>query len=284
MINALSEKINPDEIFIAELSSYQLDDLRYSPDIAVILNLFPDHMTYHGSAEKYYQAKKNIINFQTKNNYFIFNPEDKKLSNWAKSAISKAIPLAKNIPLKDAEIPLIGEHNKKNIKAAISVARVFGISDTIIAEALKSFKPLPHRLEFIGRLKDIDFYDDAISTTPESTIAAIESLPKIGTIFLGGENRGYDFLKLEKTIRKYKIINIVLFPDSGKNMFRSKNGLKILETDKMEEAIKFAYQNTKKGSICLLSTASPSYSLWKNFEEKGEQFKFFARKHSRYKH
>lgn len=91
-------------------------------------------------------------------------------------------------------------------------------------------------------------------------------------IFLGGTDRGYDFSDLEKEILKRKIKNIVLFPDSGLKMFKKRKGLNILETKSMKEAVSFAFQNTARGKVCLLSTASPSYSLWKNFEEKGDLF------------
>jgi len=281
MINVLMGKVPEDEIFVIELSSYQLDDIQYSPNITVVLNLFPDHMTYHGNAQKYYEAKKNIINFQGKNDYFIYNPENKNLAGWAEKSNSQSIPFIKEIPLKNSEIPLIGEHNKKNIRAALTVAKIFTIPESISKKTIKTFKPLPHRLEFVGQFKGINFYDDAISTTPESTIVAIKSLPKIGTILLGGEDRGYDFSDLEKTIKKYRINNIVLFPDSGKKIFESQSGLNILRTKSMEDAVKFAYRNTERGSVCLLSTASPSYSLWKNFEEKGNKFQAMVRKYSK---
>lgn len=101
---------------------------------------------------------------------------------------------------------------------------------------------------------------------------AIKALNNVGTILLGGEDRGYDFVELEKMLRLHKVKNIVLFPDSGNRILRSKNSFNIIETKSMEEAVNFAFQNTQKGQICLLSTASPSYSLWKNFEEKGNLF------------
>jgi len=156
---------------------------------------------------------------------------------------------------------------------------LFNIPTSTVKKALESFKPLPHRLEFIGEFKGIKFYDDAISTTPESTIMAIKALKKVGTIFLGGEDRGYDFSDLEKVIRKFKIKNIVLFPDTGKRMFKSKNGLNVLQTSSMEKAVKFAYQKTKKGQICLLSTASPSFSLWKDYRAKGKLFQKLVKKY-----
>lgn len=168
---------------------------------------------------------------------------------------------------------LLGQHNKDNIGAAVAVVKILNISPEIIKKAIKNFKGLPHRLEFIGEFKKIKFYDDAISTTPESTIMAIKSLSQIDTIFLGGTDRGYNFTQLEKTIKQYKIKNVVLFPESGNRILNSKKGFNILKTKSMKEAIEFAYKNTKRGSICLLSCASPSYSLWKNFEKKGDEFK-----------
>ena len=254
MLEVLFTKIDPDEIFVAELSSYMLDDIEYSPDIALLLNLFPDHMDYHGGVENYYKAKKNIFKFQ-KPGDLVIKP-----------------PFTEKIPLRKSEIPLLGAHNIKNIKAAVKVARVLGVSDSVIKKAVINFKPLPHRLEFVGEFKGIKFYDDAISTTPESTIMAIKALKNIGTIFLGGEDRGYDFCELEKNLRKYKIKNIALFPESGRRVLKSKQGFNVLETRSMEEAVLFAFKNTPKGQICLLSTASPSYSVWKNFEEKGNLF------------
>lgn len=169
----------------------------------------------------------------------------------------------------------------ENIDAATAVAKIFDISDEIIKNAVRNFQPLPHRLQFVGKFKDILFYDDAISTTPESTVCAINSFLKIGTIFLGGLDRGYDFNELSKIIIDKKIPNIVLFPDSGEkifNLLKKVAGIKFLKTKSMEEAISFAYKNTPANTVCLLSTASPSYSLWKNFEEKGNQFQLFVKK------
>jgi UDP-N-acetylmuramoylalanine-D-glutamate ligase len=259
MLETLFTKNDPDEIFVIELSSYMLDDIEYSPDVALLLNLFPEHMNYHITIENYYRAKKNIFKFQKPGDVAIKPPFNEK------------------IPVQLKDTSLIGNHNLQNIKAAIKVARLFDVSDKSISKALKNFKPLPHRLEFVGIHKGIKFYDDAISTTPESTIMAIKSLKNIGTIFLGGTDRGYDFNELEKIIKKYNIKNVVLFPDSGYRIFKSFNGLNILKTKSMEKAVKFAFKNTQAGQICLLSTASPSYSIWKNFEEKGNLFQNIIR-------
>ena len=161
------------------------------------------------------------------------------------------------------------------------MVKIFDISDEIINNTVQNFQPLPHRLQFVGKFKNILFYDDAISTTPESTICAINSFPVIGTIFLGGLDRGYDFNELSKIIIDKKIPNIVLFPDSGQKIFellKNIEGINFFKTKNMEQAVDFAYKNTPTNTVCLLSTASPSYSLWKNFEEKGNEFQFFVKK------
>jgi UDP-N-acetylmuramoylalanine--D-glutamate ligase len=260
MLGVLLKKTDPNEIFVIELSSYMLEDIEYSPNIGLLLNLFPEHMDYHGGIKNYYEAKRNIFKFQKYGDVAIKPPfTDEK------------------IPLEKSEIPLLGAHNLKNIQAAIKVARILKVPDSAIKKAVKNFQPLPHRLEFVGEYKGIKFYDDAISTTPESTIMAIKSLKNIDTIFLGGTDRGYDFHKLEKTLRLHHIRNIVLFPESGNRILKSQQGFNILKTRSMEKAIDFAFKNTLEGKICLLSTASPSYSIWKNFEEKGDLFQKFIK-------
>ncbi|MBU4452892.1 hypothetical protein KKH24_01415 [Patescibacteria group bacterium] len=263
MLDVLLSKIDPKEMFVLELSSYMLDDIEYSPNIAVLLNLFPEHMDYHGGVDEYYKAKNNIFAYQ-KSGDIALRPEFKAV-----------------IPVSDQDITLLGEHNRRNIKAAILVARKLGVSDASITKAIKKFKPLSHRLEAVGEYKGIKFIDDAISTTPESTIEALRSLKNVKTIFLGGEDRGYDFTNLERELRLIGVENVVLFPDTGRRILSSTTGLRVLKTKSMQEAVKFAYKVTPQGSICLLSTASPSYSVWKNFEEKGDLFKKFVKKYSK---
>lgn len=278
MLEVLMRPISKDEIFVLELSSYQLDDIQYSPQIAILLNLFPEHMNYHGSVEKYYEAKKNIARFQRAIDHFVYNQKNKLVEKYSREVGAKKIPFGGKISLGDLKMPLRGEHNMENIKAAIAVAHLLNVSEKNIKKAIENFKPLSHRLELVGEFGGVEFFDDAISTTPESTMAALEALPNVKTIFLGGEDRGYDFSQLEKVIRAKKVENIVLFPDSGKRVLKSEKRLNILKTSSMKEAVAFACKHTPKGAKCLLSTASPSYSLWKNFEEKGDQFQYWVKK------
>lgn len=277
MLKACLRPIHPHDVFVLELSSYQLDDIEFSPHIAAVLNLFPEHMNYHGSVEAYYAAKKRITDFQGTKDIFVYNKTDPQIHRWLKSAQAKLVPCVVRPPMPEGKISLIGRHNLQNIAAAATIASLLHVSDVAIRTAIKKFQPLRHRLEDIGTYRKIRFIDDAISTTPESTIAALRALPNVQTLFLGGEDRGYSFGKLEKEIRKQGVKNIVLFPTSGKRIFRTTKGLTVLRTRSMKSAVRFAYQHTSPGAICLLSTASPSYSVWRDFTEKGKEFQHWVR-------
>ncbi len=277
----LSEKGN-DDVYVCELSSYQLDDIAYSPHVAVFIDFFPEHMNYHGSVEAYWEAKKRIVAFSGPNDFFVFNPAFTRLKELSLSIQANPVPYVEKLPFNDSVIPLLGKHNNDNVRAAVTVGKIFDIPAGIMESAVRTFHPLPHRLEFVGTFKEISFYDDAISTTPESTISAILAIDSVKTIFLGGQDRGYDFRSLVRLIHEREIRYVVLFPDSGLTIFKllneyPKDDFTVLSTSNMEEAVAFAYKLTPKGSSCLLSTASPSYSIWKNFEEKGNLFKQHVR-------
>lgn len=269
---------------VCELSSYQLSDIQYSPHISVIVSLFSDHVPYHGTLDNYYEAKHRIIAHAAEEDYYVYNPAFTRLEEWAKTTKAQIKPYEHDfIP---ERIPLIGQHNVDNVRGAITVTSLCDVSYREAEYAVRSFRPLPHRLEKVGTFKNITFYDDAISTTPESTIAALKAIPAINTIFLGGEDRGYDFIELVSELRETGVRNIVLFPESGARikaelMHVDRPYWKICEANSMEEAVKFAYEHTSPHTVCLLSTASPSYSLWKNFIEKGDQFQKFVKQYAK---
>lgn len=280
----IHELLNPpteQTIYVCELSSYQLVDIQYAPHISLIVSLFPDHLNYHGTLEQYYTAKKQIIAHATENDFYIYNPAFKQLQEWTNATKAKPVPYETDfIP----DSPLLGDHNVDNVRAAVTAVRLFNITNDQIQQALQSFKPLPHRLQNVGTFQGITFYDDAISTTPESTIAALKAIADVRTILLGGLNRGYAFEELVRVLKDENVTNVVLFPDSGAQILeemQKQNFIpRILETQDMEKAVQFAYEHTPAGGVCLLSTASPSYSIWKNFEEKGDMFQSFVTKYA----
>lgn len=276
-LDALDEPFDERGIYVMELSSYQLEDIEYSPHIAVFTTFFPEHLDYHGGEEAYFEAKANIVRFQTAQDLFVFHASDERVSNLVNRTKAKAIPSPETLPFDVSAAKLHGPHNQSNMRLALAVARALDIPDDVSEHAILDFEPLPHRLTDVGTFRGIRFVDDAISTAPESTMFAIETVGNVDTILLGGQDRGYDFSLLAKRIIEVGIRNIALFPETGRRIEQAlidagAVGLNMKHCASMEEAVRFAYEVTEAGKACLLSTASPSYSLWKNFEEKGDAF------------
>lgn len=270
-----------DAVFVMEMSSYQLMDLTVSPQIAVVTSFFPEHLDYHGSEEAYLEAKKHIARFQTPQDSVFFCANFSGCIEIAKEGDGRKIPFSEaDSPVTQEEISLIGEHNLSNIAGAYKVCESLGVHPDVAVRAIKAFKGLKHRLQFVGNAHGIDWVDDAISTTPESAIAALHALAgKVGTIILGGQDRGLDFTELSKEVVASSVTNVILFPDTGvriRSSIESADPAKKIsmhDARSMEEAVAIAKSVTKPGSVCLLSTASPSYNMFKNFEDKGDQFR-----------
>lgn len=274
-LNLLSSA-TPKDIYVYELSSHQLYNLKKSPHIAVLLNIYQEHLDYYRNFKEYSLAKANITLFQTKEDFLIFNAGDKTVKEIAKKSKAKKIPIK-------------GKYYELDKNAAKAVGKIFKIPSSLIEKTLKEFKYLPHRLELVGKFKGIAFYNDALATIPEATMAALEKLGnRVETIILGGFERNIEFKNLAKEILKSKIKTVILFPTTGKKIWkeiiklaRSREVPQHFFVDNMPAAVKLAYQNTNKGKICLLSTASASFSLFKDYKEKGNLFKKYVRQYGK---
>ncbi len=292
-----------DEYAVFEVSSYMLEWLKKQNYISVILNIYADHIDRHQGFDNYQKAKfnilygseHNILRYEVAKNNELDEDDFKEyhVSMFGKKGKyrykNNAFYINTRKVFDDTWILLLWEHNMMNICAVLGICDIMKIQPTILKDVLKTFKWLPHRMENIWTYGGITWIDDAISTTPESTIQAIQTFGKdVDTIFLGGTDRGYVFNNLIKCLRKYGVRNVVLFPDSGKRIAQMIKDeevppgkdviwMKIFQTNDMKEAVKFAYKYTKHGKICLLSTASPSYTLRKNFEEKGNLFQKYIK-------
>jgi UDP-N-acetylmuramoylalanine--D-glutamate ligase len=293
------ERIDKDTLVVYELSSHQLEYVTHSPHIGLHLNIYQEHLDHYGTLEKYAEAKENIYKFQQKGDLFVYNKEFLDPGKHCKAdtlTISNAEPdadiLAKDnritagdqvIVINDDEILLKGQHNIYNIGAAYSIVRYLGIDNKDFYEAVKTFKPLPHRLEYVGEVKGIKFYNDSISTICETTIQAVNSIKNVDTVILGGMDRGIEYRPLADFLLESEIKNIILMPDTG---FRIQNLIsnseiphenkRIFLAAGVEEAVKIAKQETALGRTCLFSPAAASYGFFKNFEERGEVFKNFV--------
>ena len=281
------------DFVVIELSSFMLETLEKKNFCSILWAIFPVHLDWHGNMENYTKAKFNIINWsehtivyeKTLNDYNLSKkfPNSDLIPYWVESEFtrdwvcfySKWRPV---FPLSD--INLIWEHNLQNISAIVALADLLQIPATTLQKAIQTFTAVRHRLQLVGNFKWIDFYDDAIATTPESTMAAMNAIwDKLETIFLGWiEWFWFDFPALVERIKKSPIKNIVFFPDSWEKIAEMlwEEWYTTLHTRDMKEAVKFAYEHTNKWKVCLLSTASPSFSCWKNFEEKWDLFQQYV--------
>lgn len=277
------------DIYACELSSHQLSDLQKSPHIAVFLNIFPEHLDYYEDYKGYQKAKTSICRYQNRGDYLIYNPDSAIVKHLIKCSPAHKLPFRpadvyKYISKKD--ISLRGEDNLFNISAAIKVGELFNVDKDSIRQAIKNFKPLLHRLEFVGRFKRVDFYNDSLATLPEATISAINAFDgRVDTLITGGFDRGLSYLKLAKRIIRSPIKNIVFFPTTGGKIWDIINRHKmdtrhfnVLFTDKMEDAVNFGYKHTKKGAACLMSCASASFNLFKDYRARGNSFKRYVKK------
>lgn len=276
------ERIKPDTIFVQEMSSYQLLDCILSPTIAVITSFFPEHLDYHGSLEAYRNAKANIVRFQAADDVVYFNA-DAHAEDIANESPARKIPYgAADAPVAIGETKLIGAHNLANIAGAFRVATDLGVAKDVALAAIRAFEGLPHRLQLVGRFHGVDWIDDAISTTPESSIAGLRAVgDAVQTVILGGQDRGNDFASLaEEIVHHSRVDTVLLFPGSGprirtaleSTLKNAQHTITILDVPTMDDAVRLAREHTSPGRTVLLSTASPSYGMFKNFEEKGDIF------------
>ncbi len=268
---------------VLELSSFQLEDIQVSPRIAVITNLFQEHLSpadpnnpnFHSSYNKYWQAKLNIAK-HPHNKYLIIN---KRLKNKVKTLkLNSKIIYFTASPLASG---LIGEYNKENIGAAIAVAKILKIAPKKYSQTIANFHNLEHRLEFVIRKNKVDYFDNSFSTTPESTILDLKSFKTPLILLAGGADKGANFTPLAKIIKK-KVKFLILF--AGKGTERIKQELininfptkKIKEVNSMKVAITSARAKARPGDTILLSTACASFGIFKNYKERGNLFKKYA--------
>ena len=297
--------MKPDDLIILELSSFQLMGMEISPDIAVVTNMFPDHLNVHKSYEEYQQAKKNIFLHQNKDGIVVLNKDNTITREFAKEVIGNVIFFSSTKQLKDGyvydredgmikhcvdgkcidlinkkDIKLRGIHNYENICTAIAATQSLVKEDAQI-EAIKNFTGVEHRLEFVRELNGVQYYNDSIGTSPASTIAGLNAFDENIVLLAGGSDKGLDYKEIGETIANKVGTLILTGPTSEKIESATKvaltkmpnKSLEILHCKNLEEAVKKASQVAKQGEIVLLSPASASFDAFTNFAERGNKFK-----------
>ena len=281
------DKLTAKSVVVYEMSSFQLWDLKQSPHVAVIGQLEPDHLNVHKDYADYLSAKANITNFQSENDYLIYyrnNPEAAKIASYSNA---KKIPYPFEVPLEiKSAINLPGDHNLNNALAAIAaVASYKNISPDEylrakkpeIINGLKSFKGLPHRLEFLRELNDVKYYDDNFSTNPSSTRVAINAFPNNNlVVIVGGRDKtNYeDIPEIYEILKSPQIKRIILIGESGRELAsRYKDGRFIL-SESLEDAIKTAKSEAEKisPSIVVMSPSAASFDMFENVYDRGKKY------------
>ncbi|MBI4035300.1 MAG: hypothetical protein HY381_02785 [Candidatus Chisholmbacteria bacterium] len=268
----LLDQATKSTVFVFELSSHQLLDLTQSPHIAVLLNLFPEHLDYYANFDAYVAAKANITRYQTSKDILVYNPADPAVLKIAQESKAQKYPFQ-----------VKPNHQLPSLDAAIVVGGLFNIPEAKINHQLKTFSPLPHRLEPIGTFRQITFINDSLATIPQATIHALRVTGvKLSTLITGGFDRGVDYQPLAQAILESPIHTLILLPDTGAKIKQSlirlnqsiSDKINIIEVNSMSAAVKAAYQFTPKGKICLLSPAAASFNLFRDYQDRGEQFTY----------
>jgi len=295
-------EMKPENIVILELSSFQLMGMEKSPDIAVLTNIAPNHLDIHKTYDEYIQAKVNLFKYQTKSDILVTNYDNeitKKLSKEAKAKVkffSSKTKMENGIIYDDKiikkcednlrrhilnvkEIKLKGTHNAENICAAISATEgLVSLEEQI--DAIKNFSGVKHRIEYVREIGGAKWYNDSIASSPTRTIAGLQSFDEKILLIAGGYDKHLDYEPIAKHIVE-KVSTLILLGQTAekirgvveKELNKQNKNLNIIKVESLEEAVIRARENVKPGEVVMLSPASASFDMFKNFEERGEKFK-----------
>ena len=300
-------EMEPEDIIVLELSSFQLMTIKTSPNIAVITNVTPNHLDIHKTYNEYIEAKANIFKNQKEEDTLVLNYDNEITRNFSKIAPGKVIYFSSKekiengiiyddgiikscedglrrhiLKLKDTN--LRGTHNAENICAAIAATKgLVEIEDQV--KAIKSFKGVPHRLEFVRELNGNKWYNDSIATSPTRTIAGLNSFDEEIVLIAGGYDKHLDYEPIAEPILK-KVKTLILTGQTAEKIFgavkqkkeEQNKSIDMYKVNNLEEAVQKAKEQAKPNQIILFSPASASFDSFKNFEERGEKFKELVRK------
>ena len=292
---------NKHDCYVLELSSFQLDGIvNYKPDIAVLLNISPDHLDrYNYDYNLYIDSKFRVTMNQTEDDYLIYDEDDEAITNWLANHKIKAnklpFSLTKkieeggsitenneiNINLNDEnfimpinKLALEGKHNVKNTMAATTVAQLMNIRKATIRESLTNFQGAEHRLEKVLKINNVQYINDSKATNVNATFFALDSMNTPTVWIVGGVDKGNDYDELMALVRE-KVKGIICLGVDNKKLADKFEGLvdMFVETTSMSEAVKIANKMAERGDTVLLSPACASFDLFENYEDRGKQFK-----------
>ncbi|MCC8025699.1 MAG: UDP-N-acetylmuramoyl-L-alanine--D-glutamate ligase [Clostridium sp.] len=294
------EEVKPETKIVFELSCHQLEYMTVSPHIGILVNIHEEHLDHYGTMDKYVESKRRIFKNQNKSDILICNVQCLPETGTCPSMLVRAgmgeaeaeLNVSEEqgdtwIRFRDRafripgdEIKLLGQHNYFDIGIAYCVCVILGMDDETFSEGLKTYEPLPHRLQYLGEKDGVKYYDDSISTICDTTIQALRTLASTDTVLIGGMDRGIDYRELIEYLSLCPVPHIILMESTGRRIYQEiykyypgfENKARLILAEHLEDGVRRAKEITRPGRSCLLSPAAASYGIFKNFEERGEAF------------
>lgn len=293
------EKLTSNSMLVLELSSHSLQYVKKSPNIAIWLNLYEEHLDHYASLKEYSDAKFNITKFQKSEDVLIYNYDNEYMKQYPYRENDYAVSMKENISAKNVvcikenniycnnrrmmdvntKLKLKGTHQLNNLMFVLAVCDILKLDKLKAIETIQNFEPLEHRMEFIGKVNSVEYYNDSIATIPQAAINTVKALEKVNTLIVGGKDRGVSQAELIEFLKNSTVENIICLPKTGEFIYdelKKEENKRLFLVENLQEAVEIAKKCTKKDTICVLSPAASSYGYFKNFEERGNLFKKFV--------
>ena len=294
------ETTSDSTVTVAEVSSFQLENIvAFRPDVAVLLNITPDHLDRHGTLEAYGAAKARLFENQTENDSAVLNADDPGVTPYAptrpqvfwfsrtKRVASGAFLRgdeivfrregAETVLLRRNEIGLRGEHNVENVLAAAAAASLVGATPAAIAAGVESFAGVEHRLEFVAEVGGVSFFNDSKATNVDATLKALDAFPGRLLVILGGKDKGGDFTLLREPLHKHARLLLLIGAAAEKIAAQLGADLPLERAGTLDRAVRLAFERAQSGDVVLLAPACASFDQFENYEHRGRVFKQLVR-------
>ena len=297
---SLTDRAKPDTVVVLEVSSFQLETIHtFRPKVAVVLNVTPDHLDRHRTFEAYVDAKARIFENQQGTDFAVLNADDPTCATMPARTKAPVFWFSRqkevqhgawvrdgNIVFRDSsgqreilqvsEIPLKGAHNLENVLAAVCAGALMGCAPEKIRRAVRDFKAVEHRLEFVATIRGVDYYNDSKATNVDATIKALESFPANIHLILGGKDKGSDYTVLNDLLRQ-RVKRVYTVGAAAAKIESQIKGAEVVHAETLENAIRKANAVAQSGDVVLLAPACASFDQFKSYEHRGKVFKEIVR-------
>jgi UDP-N-acetylmuramoylalanine--D-glutamate ligase len=297
---SLAERARKETVVVLEVSSFQLETIQtFRPKVAVVLNVTPDHLDRHRTLEAYVNAKGRIFENQRGDDFAVLNADDPTCVTMAARTRAQVFWFSREKEVKQgawvrdgsilfrdgerqqeimpvSEIPLKGAHNLENVLAAVCAGALMGCSPEKIRQAVREFKAVEHRLEFVATIRGVDYYNDSKATNVDATIKALESFPANIHLILGGKDKGSDYTVLNDLLRQ-RVKRVYTIGAAAGKIEGQIKGVEVVHAETLENALRKANAVAEPGDVVLLAPACASFDQFKNYEQRGQLFKEIVR-------